>query len=117
MTEHMPESVQKSMDKERRSEVKRFSRMKVRTGGQEITILRSWPTGFSLDLSESTPLRGFVDIYEGHLHICKALIVTSREEEGERIFEFKYSNRATDRPPLVDSMQDGTDPVSLTPGT
>ncbi len=87
--------------------------MKVRTGGQEFVILRYWHDGFSLDAGDAPALRGLVDLYEQDKHLCQALIVTSAEEDGEQVFEFKSSTRATRSAPPADFVRDTPEPAGL----
>jgi hypothetical protein len=106
MSEELPEAVRQALEDARTQGSRRRTRMKVRAGGQEFTILRHWDRGFALDPAEAPLLRGLVDLYDGNRHLCQALVVTSREEAGERVFEFKYANRVIEGPPVVDFVRD-----------
>ncbi|MEM1430216.1 MAG: hypothetical protein AAGG09_12235 [Pseudomonadota bacterium] len=70
--------------------------------GRECPVLRRWRQGFAVGLADAPRLRGLVDLYEGERHLCKALVVASREEAGERLYEFKFANTAIATPPAVD---------------
>ena len=78
------------------------SRLRLVAGGREYAVLRRWPRGFAVDLADAPRLRGLVDLYDGQRHLCKALVLASRDEEGERLYEFKFSNTAMATPPAVD---------------
>lgn len=105
MSEYLPKSVREELTKARKLQEKRKSRLKVRAGDQEFTILRDWPGGFAIDADEEPNLRGRVDLFQGERHICEALIVTASEEDGERQFEYKWATRA-EAPPAVDYVRD-----------
>ena len=115
MSEYLPAAVRQALEEDRIAGRKRRSRFKVRVGGQELTVLRYWDRGFSLDPAEAPRIRGLVDLYEGQRHMCQALVVTSREEDGERVFEFKYSTPVTDTAPLADFVRDENAPAALLP--
>lgn len=114
MSEYLPEAVRKGLEDARRAEQRRKSRMKVRAGGHDFTILRFWDKGFALDAEDAPKLRGFVDLFDGGRHIYQALIVTSSEELGERVFEFKRATPVADRPP-ADFEVDVNAPAALIP--
>ena len=78
------------------------SQRTLRVGDQVVPILRFWNSGFAVDMDETPPTRGRVDLFEGDRHVSRALVMQSREEGGERIFEVKYATPATDHAPLPD---------------
>ena len=114
MTDHLSKEIRAGLDEARRHRPRKAPRMTVRTGGQAFTILRHWDRGFTLAVADAPGLRGLVDLYEGGRHVCQALVVTSREEAGERVFEFKFANRVTETAPSPDCVR-GPDPAPLPP--
>lgn len=70
-------------------------RLRVQANGRSFAILRSWPGGFSLAAETTPQLRGLVDIHEGPRHLYRALIVASRLENRELVFEFKRATQVT----------------------
>jgi hypothetical protein len=94
---------------------RRRPRIRVRAGGRDLEVLRFWETGFALAASDTPGLGGRVDLYDGARHLCRALVVASSEEDGERAYEIKYANRATEGAPPADFAHDSARPVALLP--
>lgn len=115
MTDFLPREVREEMQRARESKNRRRTHMKVRAGGQDFTILRYWRGGFALDAAEAPKLRGLVDVFERERHLCRALVVTSSEADGERIFEVKTSTLAADRAPAADFVRERPEPAGLLP--
>ena len=100
MTDVLPKEVLEGLrDAQKRSQRKK-SRLRVRAGGHEFTILRYWDEGFALDAEEAPHLRGLVDMFDGTRHLSRCLIVASGEESGELQFEYKRMTEAADKQPL-----------------
>ncbi|MCO6384953.1 MAG: hypothetical protein JXQ91_11130 [Vannielia sp.] len=100
MSDFLPQSVREGLEAARREAERRKSRLKVRDGDDTYQVLRFWTKGFALAADPAPNLRGLVDLFEGERHLYQCLIVNSREEAGERIFEFKRSTAASDSAPL-----------------
>ncbi|SIO32813.1 hypothetical protein [Vannielia litorea] len=100
MSDFLPQSVREGLEAARREAERRKSRLKVRDGDESYPVLRFWSKGFALAADPAPNLRGLVDLFDGERHLYQCLIVNSREEAGERIFEFKRSTAACDRPPI-----------------
>ncbi|SLN44668.1 hypothetical protein [Roseisalinus antarcticus] len=98
--EFLPQSVQDGLAEAQRRASRRASRLRIEVGGERIRVLRSWETGFAVDASAPAHLRGVVDLYDGPRLLSRCLIITSRESDGERVYEFKRSTAAADKPPL-----------------
>lgn len=113
MWEHVPAQVSDDLEQARRQNQRKRSRRSVRVGDQSFVILRHWDDGFSLDTAEAPPLRGLVDLYEGERHLCQALVMQSRDDGGERVFEVKFATPVTQTAPLVDFVREETAPVAL----
>lgn len=114
MSEYLPEAVRKGLEDARLAMLRRSSRLCIHEGDRIHRILRLWDGGFSLAAKDAPNLRGFVDLYDGARHIYQCLVVTSREEEGERIFEFKWNTAVADRP-AADFVRDSEAPIALIP--
>ena len=114
MSAFLPKEVREGLEMARAQAKRRKSRLRVKVGDQQFTILRLWDTGFALDPADAPQLRGLVDVYDGAQHLSQCLIVTSDEEKGERVFEFKRSTRASERPPVDYEVNDAA-PVALLP--
>ena len=91
MTTFLPKEVQAGLDSARLNSLKKASRLRV---------LRMWKTGFSVDASTAPYLRGYVDLYDGAVHLFQCLIVASDEEAGEMNYEFKRATAVADKPAL-----------------
>ena len=113
MSEFLPRELREEMELARRKKSRRRSRMKVRAGGHDFVILRYWDNGFALDAEDAPGLRGFVDLFDEGKHLCQALIVTSSEAEGERVFEFKSATPAADKAPAADFVRERPEPAGL----
>ncbi|MGC3938780.1 hypothetical protein ACOTTU_13335 [Roseobacter sp. EG26] len=103
--------IQAGLDQARLESLKLASRLRVDVGGQIHPILRMWKTGFAME-PETPALRGFVDVYDGSLHLFQCLIVTSDEEDGERCYEFKRATAVSEGPAVDFEIADDA-PVGL----
>ena len=93
---------------------RKSARYRIHANGQEFPVRRRWETGFSLSADSAPNLRGLVDLYDGARHVCQCLIVTSAEEAGERVFEYKRATAALDKAPLdFERAEDA--PIALLP--
>lgn len=112
MSEFLPKEVREGLEKARAQSLRKKSRLRVRVGGHDFTILRYWDEGFALDAEDAPRLRGLVDVYDGSRHISQCLIVASAEEEGQMVYEFKRETMAFDKPAL-DYERDANAPIAL----
>ena len=112
MTDFLPKEVREGLNAARKLSLRKKSRLRVRVGDRDLTILRYWDKGFSLDVEDAPKLRGLVDVYDGARHMSQCLIVASEEEGGEMVYEFKRATTAQDRRPL-DYERDANAPVAL----
>ena len=97
MSTFVPKEVQAGLDQARRASIRAASRLRVETGGDIFPVLRMWKSGFAMDAADAPPLRGFVDLYDGAVHLFQCLVVASEEENGEKRFEFKRLTAVSDR--------------------
>jgi len=112
MSEFLPKEVREGLEKARKAALRRKSRLRISVGGETFHILRLGHDGFALDAETAPHLRGLVDIYDGSRHLYQALVVASREDRGELVFEFKRNTATTDKAPL-DFYRDETAPIAL----
>ncbi|MGZ2259134.1 hypothetical protein [Roseobacter sp. A03A-229] len=103
--------IQAGLDQARIDALKKSSRLRVQVDGKIHPVLRMWKTGFALE-SDAPALRGFVDLYDGSIHLFQCLIITSDDEEGERRYEFKRAT-AVSETPAVDFEISEDAPVGL----
>ena len=94
----LPDAVQQGLDEARKAALKRKDRLSVRDGEQSFRIRRLWDGGFALDLEGSDQLRGHVDIYDGPKHLYQCLVVSSINDDNERVFEFKWLTPVATQP-------------------
>ncbi len=100
MSEFLPKEVCEGLELARKRSLRRRSRLNVRAGDKCVAVLRCWKGGFAVDAENSEVMRGLVDLYDGGRHLSQCLIVASREDAGERVYEFKRATTATERAPL-----------------
>ena len=89
MSTFVPKEVQAGLDHARRQSIRKASRLRVVTGDKVHPVLHMWKTGFAMEAADAPTLRGFVDLYDGAVHLFQCLVVASEEETGEMRFEFK----------------------------
>lgn len=112
MTTFVPKEVQAGLDSARLASLKSASRLRLSANDRTYPVLRMWKTGFSMDAATAPRLRGYVDLYDGAIHLFQCLIVASEEEMGEMQFEFKRLTAVSDKAAL-DFERDETAPVAL----
>lgn len=115
MTEDLPEAVRQGLEAARAAELRRSNRLCIHDRGAVHRILRMWENGFALAATDTAPLRGYVDLYDGPRHLSSCLIVASYDGEGgERTYEFKLQTLVMDRP-AADFERAETAPAALIP--
>ncbi len=100
MTEFLTKEMREAMEAARRAAQRRSGKLCIHDGDDLHPVLRMWEDGFALAAKEAPILHGFVDLYDGPRHLYQCLVMTSRVEEGERIYEFKRHSRVADKPPV-----------------
>ncbi|GFE50446.1 hypothetical protein So717_21990 [Roseobacter cerasinus] len=103
--------IQAGLDQARIDALKKSSRLRVQVDGKIHPVLRMWKTGFALE-SAAPALRGFVDLYDGSIHLFQCLIITSDDDEGERRYEFKRATAVSEKPAVDFEVADHA-PVGL----
>lgn len=100
MSTFVPKEVQAGLDNARLAALKSASRLRLSANGKVHPVLRMWDTGFSVDAAAAPSLRGYVDLYDGAIHLFQCLIIASEEGAGEMIFEFKRLTAVSSTAPL-----------------
>lgn len=114
MSDYLPEAVRKGLEDARKAFLRRSNRLCIHDGEDIHRITRLWDRGFTLDAKDAPPLRGFVDIYDGSRHLYQCLIVASYDQDGERVYDFKWSTAVAGGPAL-DFVRADDAPVALIP--
>ncbi|MEO0501814.1 MAG: hypothetical protein AAFZ14_00715 [Pseudomonadota bacterium] len=115
MSTFVPKEVQAGLDNARRQAIRKASRLRIVTGDNTYPVSRMWKTGFAMDAETAPALRGFVDLYDGALHLFQCLVVASEEEAGEMRFEFKRLTAVSEHAAL-DFEKAADAPVALIEG-
>ena len=100
MTTFLSTEVADGLEAARKQALHEKSRLRVQAGSKTLTVLKYWDGGFSVDLEDAPQLRGFVDLYDGSIHLYQCLIVASEEEGSQMCYEFKRNTRAVESAPL-----------------
>lgn len=114
MTDYLPEDVRRGLEEARVAMLRKASRLCVHDGTQVYRVLRLWDGGFALAAGDAPNLRGLVDLYDGPRQLAQCLVIQSREERGERIYEFKRATAVAERAP-VDFVRSEEAPAALIP--
>lgn len=114
MLEFLPREISEGLDKARKAQAKRKSRLRVQVGEAVFPVLRLWQNGLALDADLTPHLRGLVDVYDGSRHVLECLIVASAVENGELVCDFKRSTAVLDKAPL-DFWREENAPIALLP--
>ncbi|WP_415921812.1 hypothetical protein [Tateyamaria sp. SN6-1] len=115
MSTFVPKEVQAGLDQARRQSLRKASRLRIVTPDGVHPVLRMWKTGFAMEAETAPKLRGYVDLYDGAIHLFQCLVVASEEDAGEMRFEFKRLTAVSDRAPL-DFERNPMAPVALIEG-
>ncbi|MEX0310857.1 MAG: hypothetical protein AB3N17_11515 [Tateyamaria sp.] len=111
MSTFVPKEVQAGLDSARLQSLKSASRLRLSADGVTYPVLRMWKTGFSMQ-ADAPLMRGYVDLYDGAIHLFQCLIVASDEEAGEMHYEFKRLTAVSESPAL-DFVRAEDAPVAL----
>ncbi|MEM9247440.1 MAG: hypothetical protein AAGB05_01955 [Pseudomonadota bacterium] len=107
MSEYLPQTVREELARGTLRSRQTSSRARIVADGREYPVLRRWARGFAVDMNAGAPpLRGLVDLYDGQRFVCKALVFATSESGCERIYEFKFANRAGPVMPPADFARD-----------
>lgn len=98
MIDVLPEHIRQGLETARKASVARGNRLCVHDGGVVYRINRLWSDGFAIDLNDAAKLRGRVEIYDGARHLYQCLIVNSRADGAEMVFDFKWLHPVSTQP-------------------
>ncbi|SDE59668.1 hypothetical protein [Limimaricola pyoseonensis] len=115
MTEYLTREMREAMEAARRAAQRRSGRLCIHDGEDVHPVLRMWEDGFALAAKDAPILHGFVDLYDGPRHLYQCLVMTSRVEEGERVYEFKRHSRVNETPPVDFERAEEEEPLRLPP--
>lgn len=110
----LPKDVQKALEDAHISVQRKSRRLCVHIGDRAYPVARLWANGFAISAQDAPKLRGHADIYDGARHVSQCLIMTSREEAGERIYDFKWNTDVATQP-AIDYVRSDDAPVALLP--
>ncbi|WP_295310951.1 hypothetical protein [Roseobacter sp.] len=103
--------IQDGLNEARLAALRKSTRLRVDVAGELTPVLRMWKSGFTTQAGGPS-LRGFVDLYDGSVHLFQCLIVAAEEEAGEMQYEFKRATAVTGKAALDFELPDDT-PVGL----
>ena len=109
---YLPKEVQLALQEAHRTMQRKSRRLCVHVGDAVYPIKQLWNDSFAIDADIAPKLRGFVDLYDGPRHVSQCLIMTSREDDGERVYDFKWSTEVADAP-AVDYVRNENAPIAL----
>lgn len=98
MNDFLPVEVREGLQAARKASLKRADKLCVHDGDDVYRIRRFWGDGLSIDATQGDKLRGRVEIYDGSRHVYQCLIVSSRLEHDEYIFDFKWLHPVSTAP-------------------
>ncbi len=114
MIDVLPEEVRLGLEKARQIALNKSNRLCVHDGDDVYRVRQFWADGFSIDIKDAAKLRGRVEIYDGARHLYQCLIVGSRPDGEQMVFEFKWLNPVT-KTPAADYVRETPMPAGLLP--
>ena len=112
--DNLPQAVRDGLAEAARRATRKSRRLRVNDGSRTYPVLRVWKNGFAMMRDTADRLRGHVDLFDGERHIARCLIVASRIDEDEMVFEYKHATAPSERAP-ADYARDEDAPVALLP--
>ncbi|MEJ6393416.1 hypothetical protein V8J82_09130 [Gymnodinialimonas sp. 2305UL16-5] len=94
MSDYLPQEIRDQLVEAHRAARRKRAKRSVHIGADAFAILEMSDTGFAVDMIETPPLRGFIDIYEGATHLYQALIVAAATDGDLMRYEFKRNTAA-----------------------
>ena len=85
----LPKEILGALEVERRSNLRRASRLRVHAGTRDHQVLELTDEGFVIEADGRPPLRGFADIFRGEERVLRGLVVCTWAEDGLVGYEFK----------------------------
>lgn len=112
--DHLPEEIRAGLAAAATRAARKTRRLRVRDGERVFPVLRQWDGGFAMEEERAAHLRGLVDLLDGDRLLKRCLIVASRLDGREVVFEYKHATPPADSPPLDYERPDDA-PVGLLP--
>jgi hypothetical protein len=107
--------IQDGLDLARVKSLKESSRLRAHVDGKMLPVLKMSKTGFTTEAG-GPALRGFVDLFDGSLHLFQCLIIAVQEENGEMHYEYKRATAVADKAAL-DFEKIESSPIGLLEGS
>ncbi len=112
MIDVLPEHIREGLETARKTSIARGNRLCVHDGGRVYRINRLWSDGMAMNHQDGAKLRGRVEIYDGARHLYQCLIVNSRVEGDELLFDFKWLHPVKTQP-AADFVRERDAPAGL----
>lgn len=114
---YLSDDVLRALDDARSVVARRSRKLCLHVGDDVYPISRLWSGGFAIATDDAPRLRGFVDLYDGPRHLSNGLIVTSRHDGAEWVYEFQWNTSASAAPALDYIREDDAPEPRLTQST
>ena len=114
MSTYLPPDLLGAVGDAIRLRTERRNNLRVTAEGRSFMVLRMDGSGFWITAEGAPQLRGLVDLYQGGVHIARALVVASEEEDGAMRYEYKRAT-APAQAPAVDFERDQAGPAGYLP--
>lgn len=112
MENYISKEIQAGFDQAKKRSIRKSGRLCVHADGAVYSVTRIWDGGFAMPSDQAPNLRGFVNLYDGPKHLYQCLIVFSKVENDEKIYDYKRHTEALDSQP-VDFERKGNQPAGL----
>ena len=114
MSTYLPPDLLGAVGEAIRSRTERRNNLRVVADGRSYVVLGMDGSGFRITAEGAPQLRGLVDLYQGGVHVARALVVASEEEAGTMRYEYKRAT-APAYAPAVDFERDAGGPAGYLP--
>ena len=112
---YLPQDVLSALEAAHKAMQRKSKRLCIHVGDDIYPVSQLSEASFAISADDAPKLRGFVELYDGPRHLSQCLIMTSREESGDRIYDFKW-NTAVANSPAVDYVREENAPIALIAG-
>ena len=100
MSTYLPPDLLGAVGDALRAKSDRRSRLRVVAEGRTYLVQRMDGSGFWIAAEGAPSLRGLVDLYDGSVHLARALVVASEEEPGGVRYEYKRATAPMEAPAI-----------------
>ena len=112
MDAFLSKEVLQGLERARKQAQRKKNRLRLHVGDEVYPLLRVSDTGFEMEHDAAPHLRGFVDIYNGAVHLATCLVIHSEPEGNIMRYEYKRHTNVADGP-AKDFAVDENAPVAL----